>query len=211
MSRYFERLIKALDLATSTDETRGSLMTIGVLSTTPNTPATETMAEKFDGKSRLVATNGHIVVVCDVNTEDLDFACSMRPPLLYKILGDKGEIAYVTPKKNYLDKNSVFPYPMIRNIFSSGIQTIEGNIPVYFNVELQALYCLIRDAYLGNRPKTTTHFSPTHENSNLPTSMKMHCDPGLVIGLMPLRMDNTLAGYVPNLEFDAYLPGFLNG
>jgi len=104
--KNFERFIKELDTATIPiqEQSRKCLQSIHLL-TTINPPDQDPAL----GISRLVATDACLLIICDVETGVLDWACHDNVRLLIRREKD-GAVCYLHPKKKYPSKRTIYSH-----------------------------------------------------------------------------------------------------
>jgi hypothetical protein len=217
------RFLKALDQATISTNTRyqqrSNLRAFHVLQETPSTLG---VSEKgiYIGEAamtRLAATDGHILAICDIPTDLLDFACGITPPLLYK-KEFEGKRCYVTPKKiENLSSKILFPAPMIDRVISfDNIERLSPSSSSIFGIDDLQRYASIRNAYMDNdRVNEIKVFNPSYKIKTKASGEEWRCgkiwvDEGIMILIMPRNPLNPI-NYTPNNAppINMLLPGLL--
>jgi hypothetical protein len=196
--KTFLKFLKLLDqAATGIDSNRKSLCTIHELEVIPNDEGSIT---------RLAVTNGHILVICDIDTVLLDWASQSKPIVLDR-RSDKGQRCYLVPEKRNLEDKDIFPYPDLMCCIPKNLHAVDKNIPVYFKTYYITLACKIFDAYSDNKPGYSTYFLVTHDCDS-PIGLKVSMRDGIMIGIMPLRSQHDINKTEKISPVNSYLPGF---
>lgn len=196
-SKQIKRFFSELDKCTA-DETRPTLQTFHVLSTHDRLGQTV---------CRLCATNGHILVICDVDQDVLDFAC-VQLILFKKTSPDGNQTSYVTIEKHDLCSDDLFPYPDVMCVIPNltPALTHPGKI---IGLEYMNLALRIREAYNDEKKNKYPYFLPNY-TSQSQLMGDVYVEKGLFIYLMPVRtrlIDKYLEEEI--LPINEYLPGFL--
>jgi hypothetical protein len=211
-----EKFFKVLDTFTSTDETRQCVQAIHVLSSTPDTRGIDdTIGEA--GTTRLVATDGSVLAICDIETDLLTYA-EKQLYIFKKILPatdtQPESVSYVTMKKRDLTEESLFPYPNVMGIIPGDIVPCESNMPCAFNWHNVKKYADLRAAYKGCKEnKEYNYYMPNYTNARrAPTGAQFFFDKGILIIVMPLRSRyNMSSGGAPDpAPINEMLPGLFN-